>query len=138
MAKKKQIEVAKFGGVDELGSTKLDGHDHDVSSIETQSETKLEDDKGTGRPLVIRTYTFELNSKAFKVHVPTKQELFDGHVRGIETSLWRDGLTFAKDHEPRVLFNKKQTHYTIFVIAEPSRGNVITDNTRTLTELANG
>lgn len=136
--KKKTIDVAKFGGVDELGKTQLNGHEHEVSSIETQSQTKLEDDKGTGRPLVIRTYTFQINKEAFKFHVPTKQELFDTHVRGLEMTLWRDGLTFAKDHDPQILFNKGRTHYTIFIVAEPSRGNVLTDKTQTLTEIVHG
>jgi hypothetical protein len=134
--KKSSIDVQKFGGVDELGETKLHGHKHEVSSIETASQTKLEDDLGTGKPVVMRSFTFKLNPEAFKAMAPSKQELFDTHVKGIEMHLWRDGLTFEKRHEPHILFNKQRTAYTIFVVATPSHKDVLLEKTQTLTEIA--
>lgn len=130
--------MQKFGGVDKLGKTKLNGHTHEVESVEVQSTTKLEDDMGVGKEVIMRSFTFKVNPEAFKFHVPTKQELFDSHHRGIENYLWKDGLTFEKQHEPHILFNKTNTAYTIFVVATPSRGQSVTDKTRTLSEIAHG
>lgn len=135
MAKKnKTIEVQKFGGVEELGTTTLNDHKHELSSVETQSETNLENDTGTGRAVVMRTYTFKLNKDIFKNYVPSKQELFDSHVKGIEMHLWRDGLVLAKEYEPHILFNKKDT-YSIFIVATPSTKDVLLESTQTLSEI---
>lgn len=135
---KKPIDVTKFGGVEELGQVQVNGQKHETSAVEAQSETKLEHDLGVGMPVVMRSFTFKLDRKMFEVAPPSKQELFDGHVRGLEMALWRDGLVFDKSHEPHVLFNKKLTHYTIFVVANPARGQTLLDKTQTLTEIANG
>lgn len=141
MARKlnKSVDVQKFGGVDELGVMNVDGQNQHVSHIEAKSEeTHLEDDLGTGKPLVMRSFTFKIDQEAFKVHVPTKQELFNSHAKGLELSLWKDGLIFEQSHEPHILFNKKRTHYTIFIVATPSRGNVLTETPQTLTQIING
>lgn len=143
---KKSIDVQKFGGIDELGKVKgdmhagFDGHhqSYDASSVEAASDTKLEDDKGSGKAVVMRSFTFKLDRKVFEAVPPTKQELFDGHVHGLEMALWRDGLIFDKSHEPHIVFNKKLTHYTIFLVANPARGQTVLEKPQTLTEIAHG
>jgi hypothetical protein len=138
MARKKTLDVAKFGGVDELGKAKVNGHVHELNSIETQSQTKLESDLGIGKEVIMRSFTFKLDRDAFKAAPPSKQILFDSHVKGLEMALWRDGLIFEKSHEPHILFNKKRTHYTIFIVASPARGQVVLERPQTLSEIAHG
>ncbi len=135
---KKSIDVAKFGGTDELGKAKLNGHEHDVSSIETQSRTKLEDDAGHGAAVIIRCFTFGANPIAFKEHTPTKQELFNYHLKHIEMELWKDGMIPHSAVEPRLAINKQKGWYQIFVTAKPARGHLLNVNPQTLTEIAHG
>lgn len=142
----KSVDVQKFGGVEHLGEvatdvteSPLDGvTGHTVDSIETSSDTKLESDLGTGRAVVMRSFTFKANAKAFRDHIPTKQELFNMHYKGLDMYLWKDGLTLCQDYEPHLLFNKAKSHYTIFVVATPSHGNVLVDQTQTLSQIAHG
>ena len=122
--RKKAQDVAKFGGTEKLGDAKLHGHEHEVDSIETQSERHIEDDMGSGEAAIIRCFTFGINPLAFKEHQPTKQELFNAHVKGIEVMLWRDGMRLMLDVEPRILVDQKT--YKIFVGARPAKGHFLT------------
>lgn len=135
MARKKKVEVQKFGGTDDLGNVKMHGYDHDVKSVEVQSQTKLESDEGYGNAVVIRMFEFGVNPESFKRHQPTKQELFNSHSKGIEAFLWRDGLQVISEVEPRIVFNKKQTTYKIFIGARPKRGEMLTQAPHTLSQL---
>ena len=131
-------DVAKFGGTEKLGDAKLHGHEHEVDSIETQSERHIEDDMGSGEAAIIRCFTFGINPLAFKEHQPTKQELFNAHVKGIEVMLWRDGMRLMLDVEPRILVDQKT--YKIFVGARPAKGHLLTrvQVPRTLKEIVHG
>lgn len=135
---KKSQDVAKFGGTEELGKAQFDGHSHDVSTIETQSRTKLEDDTGHGTAAVIRCFTFGANPEAFRQHPPTKQELFNYHLKHIEMELWKDGLKPFPESEPRLQMNKAKTHYQIFVAAKPAKGHLLYEKPQTLSEIAHG
>lgn len=135
---KKPIEVQKFGGVDELGHTKLNGHEHELASVEGESNTKLEHDEGTGIPVIIRCFEFGVNLAAFRDRPPTHQELFNSHLKGLEMHLWRDGMILFDEVQPRVVFNKKKTKYQIFIGALPARGHVLLDKPQTLSEIAHG
>lgn len=134
----RELDVQKFGGTDHLGSTKLDGYDHEIESIETESKTKLEDDTGVGNAAIIRMFEFTANLESFKQHQPSKQELFDSHKKGIEIALWRDGLKVIPEVEPRVVFSDKTHKYRIFIGAAPMKGHILQAQTRTLKELAHG
>lgn len=138
MKRKKAFEVAKFGGIDELGEAKLNGHSHNVQSIETQSKTTLEQDPGEGREAIIRRFTFGMNPEAFQSGTPTKQELFNAHIKGIEVMLWRDGMALMTEVEPRLVVNKELMQYSIFVGARPARGHILHERPQTLRELAHG
>lgn len=133
---KKAVDVQKFGGVDELGQTKLNGHQHELSSVEAQSQTSLEQDHGSGIPVIIRCFTYGINPVAFKDHTPTKQELFDNHKRGLEMHLWRDGMIYYDQVPPRIVMGK--TQYQIFVAALPAGNNVLLERPQTLSEIAHG
>ena len=110
----------------------------DVSKLEVQSETKLEQDTGRGKSVVIRCFEFAANPEAFKQRKPSKQELIESHRKGIEIMLWRDGLRPIEGAAVRIIVNKKKTKYRIFVGAEPSLGNVLLEQTKTLSQLAHG
>jgi hypothetical protein len=147
--KKKKVEVQKFGGVEDIGHLKdgrtqkftseMTGQEstqkdvsYDMKSLEAQSDTKLEDDKGGGGAAIIRMFEFGINFDAFKEHPPTKQELFNYHHKGIETMLWRDGMTVLPEVNPRVVVGKST--YRIFVGAKPMRGHILKEQPKTLTE----
>ena len=122
------IELQKFGGTDDLGSGKLDGNDHELQSIEVKSKTKLTDDPYEGAVAVIRRFTFGANPQAFQELLPTKQELFNSHVKGIEIALWRDGMVFHDKVEPQIHFDQKKLQYHIFVGAKPAKGHIVPYN----------
>lgn len=107
-------------------------------SIQTESKTKLNEDLGVGAPVIIRTFTFGVNPQAFKEHKPTAQELFNSHLRGLESVLWRDGLRMMKEIEPQFRFSKDKKNYYITLTCEPSLGNVLADIPKTLAQIANG
>ena len=136
--RKKVLDVAKFGGIEELGKGVVHGHEYEASSIETKSERHLEEDVGSGAAAIIRCFTFGINPVAFKEHQPTKQELFNAHIKGIEVMLWRDGMRLMLDVEPRILLEQKT--YKIFVGARPAKGHFLTQMQvpRTLKEVVHG
>lgn len=136
--KEKVAQVAKFGGIDKVADVQMDGFTHEVSTVEVQSKTNLESDTGTGAPAIIRRFVFALNSDAFEKHPPTKQELFNHHLRGIELALWKDGLTIIPGIDPTLLVNDKGTEYQIIVGARPARGNILQQAPQTISEIAHG
>ncbi len=124
----------------------LDGKEssvhYDVKQGEVHSDVHLEDDEGSGKTIVVRSFDFKANPQAFREHIPTKQELFSAHAKQIEAYLWADGLDVMPDVHPQVILNKKRTGYRIVVGAEPRRGHLITrrdqDKIQTLSQAAHG
>lgn len=139
MAKRKIKEVAKFGGVDELGKACYQGHEHDVATVEAKSEqTHLEDDRGEGEATVIRRFTFGMNPETFIKNRPTKQDLFNAHLHGIEIALFGDGLKVFDSVAPRITFDIEKKQYSIFVAARPRKGYLLQERPQTLREIING
>ena len=155
MAKRKPKvkEVSKFGGVDQLGTVKADLHknetntvsgenQYDASTVEAKSEqTHLEDDLGQGNAVVIRCFTFQMNMEKPELFIerkPSKQDLFNSHVNGIEATLWKDGLKFYTDVPPRITFDTKKLQYSIFVAALPRNGYLLNETPQTLSQIVNG
>ncbi len=132
----KYKNVAKFGGTETLGNTKLNGYDHQVDTVETQSKTKLEDDVGYGNAAIIRCFIFGINPQAFKEHKPTDQELFNHHYKGIEVALWRDGMVPLPEVNPRLSYDTKRMQYRIFVGAKPMKGHLLRETPQTLSQIA--
>lgn len=142
MAKKnKSKDVTKFGGVDALGSVQLNGHTHEASSVEAQSQTHLEQDKGEGDVAIIRCFTFQMNLENPALFIdrnPSKQDLFNSHLRGIEMMLWKDGMKLLLDVPPRLTFDLQNMQYSIFIAARPMKGYDLQERPQTLTEIAHG
>lgn len=103
--------------------------------VQAQSDTKLEFDQGTGQAIVLRFFDFAVNPETFKQHKPTAQELFNTHMRGIESLLWRDGLKPYDAIDPRFMFSKDKSHYRFIIACVPSLGNVLVDKPQTLSQL---
>ena len=139
---KKTKEVAKFGGVDELGKVKTDLHEgmqtYDASSVEAKSQTRLEDDMGEGDAVIVRRFIFGMNLVAWKEHRPTKQDIFNSHIRGIEIALFGDGLKVFDEVPPRITFDVKNSQYSIFIAARPQKGHMLRERPQTLTQIAHG
>ena len=107
------------------------------AQAEVRADTKLTEDKGQGRPIILRSFEFGAKPGAFKDHIPSKQELFNAHFKQIEIILWQDGLTAVREIEPKLQINKKKTHYRIWVAATPQRGAVLVERPKTLSQIAN-
>ena len=135
---KKFKDVAKFGGIEHLGESEVHGYKHEIESVEAQSKTTLESDIGVGEAAVIRCFTFGLNPEVWKNQPPTTQELFNSHYKGIEMSLFKDGLKVIPEVNPRVSFNKQKSQYNIFVGARPMSGFILNERPQTLSEIAHG
>lgn len=124
----------------------LDGKEssvhYDVKQGEVHSDIHLEDDEGSGKTIVVRSFDFKANPQAFKDHTPSKQELFNTHAHQIEAILWNDGLEVMTDVRPQVILSKRRTGYRIVVGAEPRRGHIITKRdqkkVQTLSQAAHG
>ena len=97
----------------------------DAGRAQAESDTHLEDDTGHGGAAVIRQFTFAANPQPFATQPPTKQELFNYHLKQIEIMLWQDGLKMLTDVLPQLTFNKKKTHYTIIIGAVPQKGHIL-------------
>ena len=111
-----------------------------VQEVGASSETHLEDDTGEGDPMILRQFIFGINPVAFVEAKPTKQDLFNFHLKGIEISLWKDGLQLWDGVEPRIHIDSKKMQYTIYVTAIPSRGNMFSTlhAPKKLTEILHG
>lgn len=147
MARKlKSVEVAKFGGIDHIGEVKgnvtgnpiKDVIGHTVDSVEAQSKTRLEDDPGIGNAAVIRMFEFGINPQAFKEAPPTRQDLFNAHLKGIEIALWKDGLKPIPEVNPRMTMDEKGGTYRIFIAASPMKGHILYELPQTLAQIAHG
>lgn len=143
---KKTVDVQKFGGVDDVGSfvernaidAPVKDVGYDLKDIEVESQTHLEDDHGGGGAAIIRMFQFGMNPQAFKEYVPTKQELFNSHYKGIEMALWKDGMSVMPEINPRIVVDSKSNKYMIFVGAKPMKGHLLQEQPRTLAEQIHG
>lgn len=159
---KKALEVAKFGGVEALGTVKEQNNytafksglsdaetvvpnvDWETQSVEAKSETSLESDEGHGQAVVIRHFKFNIDPNELVRCVtitgayPGKQTLFDSVKKGIEVSLWRDGLKVFPDQEPRILVDEHYRSFEAFVAAIPAKGHMLHETPHTLSQLVHG
>lgn len=106
-----------------------------AQEAEVKGDVNLQEDPGQGGAAIIRMFEFRANPEAFKIHKPTKQELFNSHLKGIEILLWQDGMKIMTTVAPRININKKQTKYRIFVGASPQKGYILTEKPQLLREI---
>ena len=109
---------------------------YDVQQGEVHSDVRLEDDKGTGKAVVLRHFDYKANPAAFKAHTPSKQELFNAHKNQIYAFLLDDQMKPFEEVSPRVILSKRKDGYRIIVAALPFGMN--RTNIPTLSEIANG
>ncbi len=112
----------------------LDGDNYQVSEVSTESKTKLEDDKGEGKEIILRQFEYTANPETFNNRIPTGQELFNAHQKEIEISLWKDGLVVEPKIDPRLILSKDNTHYKFFIGCRLGRGQILTQTPLTLSE----
>jgi len=66
----------KFKSIEKKGilpGGKVEDIEWEGEAVQAESKTKLEDDKGTGQPIVLRFFEFGVNPEVFKQHKPTAQ-----------------------------------------------------------------
>lgn len=109
-------------------------------TLQTDSKINLADDKGAGQAVILRFFEFGVNPEAFKKQQPTAQMLFNSHLRGMESMLWKDGLKVYADVEPRFMFSKDKTKYRFIIpaIASNSYGAMTLEkDAKSLSQIAN-
>lgn len=133
----KNLKGKKFKSVEkDAVNAPVKNVDWEGEELAAISDTKLESDLGTGQTVVLRFFDFGANIETFKQQKPTAQDLFNSHMRGIESLLWRDGLRQFEEVEPRLIFSKDKTKYRFIIACVPRMGGSFDGGTpRTLTEL---
>lgn len=88
---------------------------------EMQTEKVEIRDPGQGKPLILRTFEFQLNPALPKDFKFSKQDIFNSHGQQIKTLLWADGMIPLDNpnKKPKVQISKKQNKYRIFVLCMP-------------------
>jgi hypothetical protein len=107
-----------------------------VKSMEVESQTHLEDDKGEGNPIKLFFFEFRANPETFARQKPTAQELFNIHLKQMEINMWSQGWSIFTDVNPRLMFAKDKTHYRFIIAGVPSRGRMLNETPKTLMEIA--
>lgn len=85
--------------------------------VEVQSDPLI-DNQNSGKTIVLRSFFFKANPETMKRDRPTKQQIFDSHIKQIELMLWSDGLTPFKGVEPRIKVSKKRDEYKVVLACE--------------------
>ena len=109
----------------------------DATQGEVQSDVHLEDDKGDGRAIIVRSFDFKANPQAFLERTPSKQELFNDSAKLIEIKLWEDGMQVMPDVNPKVMISKNKQFYRVVVGAEPAKGHLLGQAPKTLSQITN-
>lgn len=96
-------------------------------------------DEGKGKPYIIRQFEFRFSPEVLqkiqqkKIPAPTRQELFNTHVKQIRITLWGDGLVPMEEIEPRIIIGKKK--YKIIILCQPRFGTMVAERPQTLQEI---
>lgn len=109
--------------------------DWQIKHLGAESETKLEQDQGSGKAIKLFFFDFSANPAAFKDKWPTAQEIFNSHLKQIEVKLWTDGWKIYSDAPPRLMLSKSKKFYRIIVPAELARGRFLREEPQTLTQI---
>jgi len=95
-------------------------------------------DPATGKTLSIRLFQFKMNPEMIKEFPTEGQVLFNAHAKQIGTMLWADGLIPLDSVPPRVIINKKDFIYQIFVPCEARLSTVFAERPKSLAEQLKG
>lgn len=100
----------------------------DAQEIETKS-TALVDD-GSGKPIILRKFDFELSPSIPKEHLPSKLQLLQFHKSKVIAFLWKDELELVQ--EMKLVFDKKNKRkFYIFATCQPKKGSLLPFNVET-------
>lgn len=92
-------------------------------------------DPGIGKTVSIRVFDFKMNPDPKVVFPTDKQILFNAHAKQITTIMWGDGLVPLEGVSPRVIINKKEHKYQIFVPCEAKSDVLFYDKPKSLNEV---
>lgn len=103
----------------------------EAQQIEAHSDPLV--DKAQGKPIILRTFEFQLNPNLPKNIKFSKQDIFNSHKELIEKILWGDGLRPLDEVKPpKVQISKKLNKYRIFLVCQPRSGATVVDTMRKL------
>ena len=100
-----------------------------AQEISTQSVPLV--DPGTGKPYIIRSFTFRFSPmvmqqiKQRKIPVPSDQDLFNSVWPQIRVMLWGDGLIAVQEKELPPKLKIKSKTFTVIIVCEPRLGHTI-------------
>lgn len=109
--------------------------DYEGQTIGVKSDTKLEEDLGVGAVKILRTFEFGTNPHVFDKGLPDGQTMFEAHRKLIAGLLWQDGMTPIIELDPKIILSSDKSKYLIMVWAKPSIGQVLVEQTKTLSEI---
>lgn len=92
-------------------------------------------DLGTGENILLRVFDFSANPETLKRDKPTKQQLFDSHVKQIDAMLWSDGLAPAREMNPLIQLSKEKEKYRILLWCRAKGGVAWADAPRKLQDI---
>lgn len=104
-----------------------DTNNWEKQDISTQSKPLIDEPDGQVR--FIRQFEFSFNPLVVKqirnkqISEPSRQELFNAHIKQIEIMLWGDGLVPDSNHEPRLVVGKKK--YKIIIACKLRQGVIL-------------
>lgn len=107
-------------------------------SLETPN-TRLEDDAGVGKKIIIRRFEFGLRPLQKGEKAPSNQQLLEYFKPQVFQMLWKDGWTQCE--AIRTLLSKDHQHFYIFVPAEATgsgSNSVILETPLTLKQILHG
>lgn len=133
---KKFKTIEKDVVIDKANITKPTDIEWEGEELTAKSKTNIESDTGEGVPVVIRFFEFAANPETFKKYgKPPAQDLFNNHLKFLEGELWKDGLKFFTDVEPRLQFSKDYIRYRFAIPAIGQKGISLKGETKTLSQL---
>jgi len=139
MADKVEKIETKIENLDKL--KKGDGVDIGNGKYEYGADLETEGvpviDPGRGKTVSIREFEYKINPQMKRM--PDNQTLFNAHAQEIKRFLWGDGLVPMEEVPPRVVVDKKNQRYKIYVGCEARLGVSWMETPKNLSvELAKG
>lgn len=121
------------GSLGESFSTHDDKYSWEGQEVQVNSDPVI--DPGTGETVLMRVFDFGANPEALKRDKPSKQQIFDNHIKQIQTMLWSDGLEPMKELNPLIQVSKKKEKYRIILWCRARAGVVWSDKPQNLQDI---
>jgi len=95
-------------------------------------ETPLMND-GSGKPIILRVFDFDLPPLKPE-ELPTEQQLLNAHKTKLTAFLWRDELVPIQEF--KLIFSKDKKHFRIFATCQAKLGSNILEKPQLLQQYA--